>query len=51
MNAKQIYENNYFNFIFFCVCGEQFLFKNDQLFIIKKTKKEIIHFPEIQQIY
>lgn len=49
MNAKQIYENNYFR-VFFVCGGEQFLLKNEQSFIIK-TKKEIIHFPQIQQFY
>lgn len=39
MNAKQIYENNYFNFYFFVCGGEQFLLKNEQSFIIKKNQK------------
>lgn len=36
-------------FIFLCG-GEQFLLKNNQLFIMK-NKKEIFHFPQIQQFY
>lgn len=36
---------------FVCVCGgEQFLLKNNQSLIIK-SKKEIIHFPQIQQFF
>lgn len=39
MNAKRIYENNYFNFFFFVRGGEWFTLKNEQSFITKKQKR------------